>query len=44
MSVNYTPNGFAVYSTGVPVQTHLSLSFKEIVIVDRDSLDQGKLR
>ena len=44
MSVNYTPNGFAVYSTGVPVQTQLSLSFKEIVIVDRDSLDQGKLR
>jgi hypothetical protein len=44
MSVNYTPNGFAVYSTGVPVQTHLSLSFTEIVIVDRDSLDQGKLR
>lgn len=44
IDVNYAPNGFAVHENGAPVQTTLNLTFKEIVIVDRDKIAQGTLR
>ena len=39
--VNTAPNGFAVHTDGAPVQTTLSLQFKEIEIADRDRLQTG---
>jgi hypothetical protein len=44
IDVNYAPNGFAAHENGAPVQTTLNLTFKEIVIVDRDKIANGKLR
>ncbi len=44
IDVNYAPNGFAVHENGAPVQTTLNLTFKEIVIVDRDKIAKGTLR
>jgi hypothetical protein len=44
IDVNYAPNGFAVHENGAPVQTTLNLTFKEIVIVDRSKIANGKLR
>jgi hypothetical protein len=35
ISVDYAPNGWAAYSGGAPVQTRLTLSFKELDILDR---------
>jgi hypothetical protein len=44
IDVNYAPNGFAAHENGAPVQTTLNLTFKEIVIVDRDKIANGTLR
>jgi hypothetical protein len=41
ISVNYAPNGWAAYEEGFPVQTHLSLHFEEMVILDKDKLQKG---
>jgi hypothetical protein len=41
ISVNYAPNGWAAYEDGFPVQTHLSLQFEEIVILDKAKLQAG---
>jgi hypothetical protein len=41
ISVNYAPNGWAAYEDGFPVQTHLSLQFEEMVILDKDKLQKG---
>lgn len=41
ISVDYAPNGFAAHTDGAPVQTHLSLSFHEVEIVDKDRLNKG---
>ncbi|NBP03704.1 MAG: hypothetical protein EBU90_27125 [Proteobacteria bacterium] len=35
ISVDYAPNGWAAHTGGAPVQTRLTLSFKEIDILDR---------
>lgn len=44
MSVDYAPNGWASYSDGTPVQTKLSLSFKEMDIMHRDRVIRGDVR
>jgi hypothetical protein len=44
IDVNYAPNGWASYEDGAPVQTTLSLSFKEMEIVDKDRINKEKLR
>lgn len=44
IDVNYTPNGFATYEDGSPVQTVLMLQFKEVEAIDRGKLDRGELR
>jgi len=41
IDVNYAPNGFAAHTDGVPVQTTLTLQFKELEIVDRGRLQKG---
>ena len=44
LEVNYAPNGFASFENGAPVQTTLSLSFKETQIIDKTKLTNGDLR
>jgi hypothetical protein len=39
ITVNYAPNGWSALSDGAPVQTVVSLSFKEIELVDRKSIE-----
>jgi hypothetical protein len=41
IDVNYAPNGFAAHIDGAPVQTHLTLQFEEIEIVDKARLSKG---
>jgi hypothetical protein len=36
ITVDYAPNGFAAYQDGFPVQTRLTLQFKEMNIMHRD--------
>jgi hypothetical protein len=45
MNVDYAPNGWASYTDGAPVQTKLSLTFKETDIIHRGrlALPGGKL-
>lgn len=41
VSVDYAPIGWATYDGGEPVQTKLSLQFKEIEIVDKTRIKDG---
>jgi Tail-tube assembly protein len=41
IDVNYTPNGWASYDSGAPVQTSLTLQFEEIEAIDRGKLKSG---
>jgi hypothetical protein len=41
IDVNYTPNGWSAHDDGVPVQTTLSLSFKELVLNDSAQIENG---
>jgi len=41
VDVNYAPNGWAAHSDGAPIQTTLTLSFKEIEVVDKARLSTG---
>lgn len=40
VTTNYAPNGWAAMRDGSPVQTTISLSFREIDLVDRDNIKQ----
>jgi hypothetical protein len=43
VNVDYAPNGWAAYNDGFPIQTRLTLQFKEMDIVTKQKLiDQGK--
>jgi hypothetical protein len=44
VNVDYAPNGWAAYSGGAPVQTQLTLQFKEIQILDRNRMRYGDVR
>lgn len=39
IDVNYTPNGWSAHNDGSPVQTVVTIQFKEIVLVDRDMIE-----
>jgi len=39
--VNYAPSGYATYGDGSPVQTVLTLDFKEIELITRDKIQNG---
>lgn len=41
ISVDYSPNGFATFDDGAPVETRLQLSFLETAIIDRNDIDRG---
>ena len=41
MDVNHTPNGFAAHTDGSPIQTQLTLTFKEIELVEKGRLSKG---
>lgn len=44
MTVDYAPNGWASYTDGSPIQTRLTLNFKETDIVDKNVLLQKSSR
>ena len=41
IDVNYAPNGWAAHDDGAPVQTTLTINFKEIELVDKDKIQAG---
>lgn len=41
IEVNYAPNGWAAHGDGAPVQTTVTLSFREIELVDRKKIEEG---
>jgi hypothetical protein len=41
IDVNYAPNGWAAHDDGAPVQTTLTMGFKEIELIDRTKIQQG---
>lgn len=44
VSVNYTPNGWATYNDGFPVQTHLTLSFRETQMLTKEYFKEQNSR
>jgi len=40
VDVNYSPNGWAAHDDGAPVQTMLTINFKEIQLVDRTMIEK----
>lgn len=41
IEVNYSPNGWAAHNDGAPVQTTMTISFKEIALIDRAKIEEG---
>ena len=42
IDVNYAPNGmWSTHNDGTPVQTTLTLNFKEMVLIDRTKIEEG---
>lgn len=41
ISVDYSPNGFATFANGAPVETRLQLQFQETTILDRNAIAEG---
>lgn len=41
IDVNYAPNGWAAHDDGAPVQTTLTMNFKEIELIDKDKIKAG---
>ena len=42
MSVNYTPNGvYSTFANGMPTQINMSLSFKELQILSKETVKEG---
>ena len=41
IDVNYAPNGWSTFGDGSPVQTTLTIQFKETELLDRDTLVTG---
>jgi hypothetical protein len=41
IDVNYAPNGWAAYDDGAPIQTTLTMSFKETEILDKNKIQKG---
>jgi hypothetical protein len=41
VEVNYAPNGWSAHRDGKPVQTTLTLNFKEMTLVDRTKIESG---
>jgi len=41
IDVNYAPNGWAAHDDGAPIQTTVTMSFKEIELIDKTKIDKG---
>lgn len=41
INLDYTPNGFATFGDGAPVETRMQLTFQEVSIIDRTAVLQG---
>jgi hypothetical protein len=41
VDVNYAPNGWAAHDDGAPVQTTLTLSFREMELIDKTKINDG---
>lgn len=41
INVDYAPNGWSAFNDGSPVQTRLTLQFKEIIIIDKNKIKEG---
>lgn len=41
LNLDYTPNGFATYENGAPVETRMQLTFQEVSIIDRAAVAAG---
>jgi len=41
IDVNYAPNGFSTNSDGAPVQTQMTISFRENALIDRNKIKEG---
>jgi hypothetical protein len=41
IDVNYAPNGWTTHTDGAPVQSIVNITFKEIILVDRASIEAG---
>ena len=41
INVDYAPNGWSTFNDGSPVQTRLTLQFKEIEIIDKRKINEG---
>lgn len=41
VNLDYTPNGFATFNNGAPVETRMQLTFQEVSIIDRTAVSQG---
>ncbi len=39
IDVNYAPNGWSAHTDGAPIQTTLSIGFKEIELMDREKIE-----
>lgn len=41
IDVNYAPNGWTTHTDGAPVQTTMTIEFKEIALIGRDDISEG---
>lgn len=41
INVDYAPNGWSSFNDGSPVQTRLTLQFKETIIIDKNRIQEG---
>lgn len=41
INLDYAPNGYASHWDGAPVETRMSLTFKETTIIDRNAIEEG---
>ena len=44
VNIDYAPNGWAAYNDGYPVQTRLTLQFKETTMVTKDAIQNQKVQ
>lgn len=41
IDVNYSPNGFSTHADGAPVQTVMTISFRELELITRQKIEEG---
>jgi hypothetical protein len=41
IDINFAPNGWAAYDDGAPIQTTLTMTFKETEILDKLKIQKG---